>query len=270
MKHIVLLSGGHSSGLVAIEVTRKFGKDHVTLLNHDLPLLIENYDIKRFKQEIADYVGIPITYASHINPDANQFSVCIQAKAFKVDNGSELCTSRLKNEPFMRWLKANHPEKDCIIYYGFDKNEMHRVQRRSSIMAAHGYKTDYPLALWVNRTIQESSEIGIAKPLGYSQFKHANCAGCLKAGWQHWYVIFCTRPDIWDMGKNAEDIIGYAIHHDESGPVYLEEMEKRFLVMRCAGIPATEHITHQQFWSQAKKIIDITEQQSLLPCECSN
>lgn len=269
MRHIVLHSGGHSSGLVAIEVCRRFGAENVTLLNHDLPSLVEADDIKRFKREIAEFVGLPITYVNHADPSANQFSVCVQAQAFKVDSGSELCTSRLKTEPFMRWMNENHADKNCIVYYGFDKDEMHRVQRRSSIMAVLGYRTDFPVALWNERTIHQSIEIGIKKPLGYSRFKHANCIGCLKAGWQHWYIVYCTRPDIWLLGKEAEESIGYAIHHDESGPVYLEDMESKFSAMRCAGIPATEHIPHQRFWSQATKIIDIHVQPSLLPCECS-
>lgn len=269
MKHIVLHSGGHSSGIVAVEVCRRFGAENVVLLNHDIPALVEAEDIKRFKREIAEHVGLPITYANHPDPSANQFSVCIQAKAFKVGKGSELCTSRLKTEPFIRWLNANHPDKNCVLYYGFDKNEMHRVQRRAVIMGEAGYQTDYPIALWSDRTIQQSIEIGIEKPLGYGVFKHANCIGCLKAGWQHWYIVYCTRPDIWAMGKEAEDAIGYAIHHEESGPVYLEDMEERFSAMRCAGVPATEHIPHQRFWASAAKIIKISVQPSLLPCECA-
>lgn len=269
MKHIVLHSGGHSSGLVAIEVCRRFGAENVVLLNHDIPSLVEADDIKRFKRQIAEYVDLPITYANHPDPEANQFSVCIQAQAFKVDKGPEICTSRLKTEPFMRWLNANYPEKNCILYYGFDKNEMHRIQRRSGIMGELGFRTDYPLAIWRERTIYQTTEIGIPKPLGYSVFKHANCIGCLKAGWQHWYIVYCTRPDIWEMAKEAEEIIGYAIHHEESGPVYLEDMEQKFSAMRCAGVPATEHIPHQRFWARAAKVINIVAQPSLLPCECS-
>lgn len=276
MKHIALLSGGHSSGLVAIEAVRRYGKENVILLNHDLPDLVEAADIKRFKREIAGYLGMPITYANHPDPQANQFSVCIQAQAFSVilSGGAkvELCTSRLKTEPFMRWLEAEFPEKDCTIYYGYDANEMHRVQRRIGVLGPLGYKTDYPLALWApeQRTIFGSMEIGIAKPLGYSQFKHGNCIGCLKAGWQHWYIVYCTRPDIWALAKEAEEIIGHAIHHDETGPVYLEDMEEKFAAMRCAGVPQTEHIPHQRFWAQASKIVQFSErQQSLLPCECS-
>jgi hypothetical protein len=70
MKHIVCHSGGHESALVGIEVARKFGAANTTLLNHDIPAHVEDADIKRFKREVADYIGLPITYASHPDPEA--------------------------------------------------------------------------------------------------------------------------------------------------------------------------------------------------------
>lgn len=271
MKHIVCYSGGHSSALVAIEVVRKFGKENVILLNHDMHFSVEHADIKRFKQEVAEYMFIAPTFASRRNATQDQFDVCVEAKAFKVDSGPELCTARLKTEPFMKWLAANVPDKNCTLYYGFDNTPRERVrmQRRIGFMGAQGYKTDYPLALWKNRTIVATEEIGIARPSTYAVFIHGNCIGCLKAGWQHWYIVFCTRPDIWLKGKWAEEEIGYAIHHDDDGPVYLEDMEERFEKMKAAGIPATEHIPHQRFWSQTAKIIQIKQMPMALPCECT-
>lgn len=268
MKHIVCYSGGHSSALVAIEVVRKFGKDGVVLLNHDIPAHVEAADIKRFKAEIAEYLGLPITYASHSDPEADQFDVTVEAQAFKVDSGPELCTHRLKIKPFMSWLDANADPATSIIYYGFDRSEITRIQRRSGIMSAQGWRTEYPLALKWERTILATEHIGIARPNTYAAFKHANCIGCLKAGWQHWYIVFCTRPDIWAKGRWAEDEIGHAIHHDESGPVNLEDMEPKFIAMRDAGIPPTEHIDQQRFWAQANKIVQINATQSSIPCEC--
>lgn len=269
MKHVICYSGGHSSGLVAIEVARRFANKDVVLLNHDLPFWTEDADIKRFKRDIADHLRLPVTYANYANAQLDQFDVTVAKQAFKVDGGQEFCTSVLKTEPFMKWLAANADPAETICYYGFDANEKTRIQRRSSIMGALGWRTDYPLALWGDRTISDSLEIGIARPNTYGVFKHANCVGCLKAGWQHWYVVFCTRPDIWLKGKWAEDEIGYAIHHDDSGPVYLEDMEERFERMRCAGIPATEHIPQQRFWAQAKKIIAIQQLEDMKPCECT-
>ncbi len=267
-KHIICYSGGESSALTAIEVIRKFGKDDVILMNHDMHFSVEDADIKRFKREVAEHLDLPITFASYKDATMDQFDVCVEAKAFKVDSGMELCTNRLKTGPFMKYLESAHPEKDVIIYYGFDANETKRIQRRSGILGAQGYATAYPLFSW-DRTIMAVEEIGIAKPRGYAQFKHGNCVGCLKAGWQHWYIVYCTRPDIWLKAKWAEEEIGYAIHHDETGPVYLEDMEEKFRIMKCAGVPQTEHIKHQTFWASANKVVKIASQPSLLPCECS-
>lgn len=271
MKHIVCYSGGHSSGLVAIEVVRKFGKENVVLLNHDINSSTENSDIKRFKNEVSEYLGVPVTYANIdgkvLEDIPDQFDVVVKAKAFKVKNGSELCTSRLKTEPFMQWLNKNIFNKDaCIIYYGFDAEETVRIQRRSSILGLQGYKTDYPLALWKDRTIYATSEINISRPNTYEAFKHANCTGCLKAGRQHWYIVFCTRKDIWEKAKETEEIIGYTILKDTS----LEELEPLFEKMRLNGVVPTEHIPFQTFWANVRKVIKISEdvEVDMKPCEC--
>lgn len=178
-KHIVCYSGGHSSAIVAIEVARRYGKDNVVLLNHDISSNVEDADVKRFKKDVANYLDLPITYANidglQLEDIPDQFDVCVKAKAFKVGEGSELCTSRLKTEPFMEWLKDNVPDKNCICYYGFDPNEQKRIVRRSQIMGIQGYQTDYPLAVWKERTIQDTEEIGIARPMQYEVFRHGNC-----------------------------------------------------------------------------------------------
>lgn len=271
IKHVVCYSGGHSSALVAVEVSRKYGPENTILLNHDINKSVENEDIKRFKNEVAEYLGIPITYANHPEWDVkDQFDVVKDARAFKVGNGTALCTNRLKTAPFERWLSQKFPvkngevNKECIIYYGFDKSELVRVQRRSSILGNMGYKSDYPLALWENRTIQNTAEIGINPPLSYGQFKHANCVGCLKAGRQHWYVVYCTRPDIWEKAKATEDFIGYSIIKG----VYLDELEPKFKLMLSAGVQPTEHVAAQTFWKNVKGILNESADDSK-PCECT-
>ena len=271
--HVVCHSGGVSSALSAIEVAARFGREDVTLINHDMHFTVEHPTIKAFKQAVADHIGVPITFVSHKNATMDQFDVCVEAGAFKVNaggkKGHELCTARLKTEPFMAWMRENDPDRKATVYYGFDASEMHRVQRRSSIMGEQGWKTGFPM-LWPDRTVMTPEELGIARPSTYSVFKHGNCIGCLKAGWQHWYIVYVTRPDIWLKGKWAEEEIGYAIHHGDDGPMFLEDMEPRFEAMKAAGIPATEHIPHQRFWATARKVIEIKPQVELeLPCECT-
>ena len=270
MKHIVCYSGGHSSAIVAIEVARKYGAENTILLNHDINSNVEDADIKRFKVQVSNYLGIPITYANYREFDLenipDQFDVVVQEGAFKISGGMELCTSRLKTRPFMKWLKDNYPDgSDCIIYYGFDKKETHRIQRRSGILGQLGYKTDYPIALWTKRTIYTTKEIDIEPPMQYKHFKHANCTGCLKAGKQHWYIVYCQRPDIWEKAKWAEDEIGYTIIKGQT----LEQLEPVFSEMKKLNIPTTEHMDHRTFWAMVRKAgIDTSTDVDRKPCEC--
>jgi hypothetical protein len=270
-KHIICYSGGHSSALVAIEVVRKYGKENCILLNHDIASNVEHEDIKRFKREVANYLGMEITYANirglEISNIPDQFDVVVQAGAFKVGKGTELCTSRLKTEPFREWLKEfAPPETHPIIYYGFDANEMVRVRRRIGILAEMGYKSDYPLAIWRERTIHDTEEIGINKPLGYTKFKHANCIGCLKAGKLHWYITYLERPDIFEKAKNAEEVIGYTIIKGIS----MLELEKDFKILKEAGVEASEHEGGATFGARARKVIKVFTQDDIAkPCECT-
>ncbi|WP_113676106.1 hypothetical protein [Vallitalea guaymasensis] len=268
MKHIVCYSGGHSSALVAIETVRRYGKENVILLNHDITSEVEDSDIKRFKDDISNYLDIGITYANMDNwENEGPLDVCMRIGAFKVGNGTALCTNRLKTEPFHNWLKKEFPtvdnkiNRDCSIYYGFDAGETIRIQRRSGIMGAMGYRTTYPLAYW-DRTIERTEDIGIARPYTYNTFRHANCIGCLKAGKQQWYIVYCLRPDIWEKAKEAERRIGYSIIKD----VYLSELECKFENMKKLGIVPTEKVGFQKFWAMVRKIFKETD---VMPCECS-
>lgn len=187
MKHIVCFSGGHSSAIAAVEVVRKFGAEDTILLNHDLCPRTEDADIKRFKKQVSDYLGVPITYANMPGWDVkDQFDVCMEIKAFKAGaQSTAFCTNRLKTEPFHKWLSEHYPANppevrdDISLVYGFDANEQHRIRRRVGIMAAMGYQTEYPLT-WEVRTIHDIEEVGIERPKTYSIFNHANCTGCLK------------------------------------------------------------------------------------------
>lgn len=269
MKYVVCFSGGHSSAIAAIETARRYGKENTILLNHDLCIRSEDEDIKRFKKEVADYLGIEITYANMDGfEDKDQFDVCIEENAFKYGiQSSAICTRKLKTEPFIKWLQDNYPtdksvvREDLVILYGFDSKETVRITRRTGIMATLGYKTDYP-SLWEYRTIENVEEIGIKRPSTYEIFNHANCKGCLKAGKQHWFTVFCLYPEIWEKAKQSESIIGYSILRDK----FLEEYEKEWSVLRDKNFPATEKINPQKFWTQARKII---KEDDCLPCECS-
>lgn len=261
LHRIVCFSGGHSSALAAIETVRKYGPDGVILLNHNISPKVEHEDIKRFKQEVADYLGIAITYANR--PDwetATPISLSIKARGFGVP--TKFCTSRLKTEPFHKWLRENGTPGDQIIY-GFDAEEENRIRRRRDAINAMGYIPEFPLAEW-ERTIFATEEIGIRRPMTYQIYRHANCIGCLKAGKQHWYCVFCLRPDIFNEAVAAEDQIGHSIIKG----VYLKDLEAEFQHMRdVLHICPTEKMNASAFWAKVRKAIP--EEEPVMPCDCS-
>ena len=207
---------------------------------------------------------MPVTYANMPGWDSkDQFDVVVEAGAFKVGNGTALCTNRMKTEPFYEWLRENGIDRTSTLYYGFDPKESGRIQRRAMILDAMGFNTGFPLAQWV-RTIQTTLEIGIVPPSTYGVWRHANCTGCLKAGMQHWYIVYCTRPDIWDRGLWAEEEIGYTIIKGHS----LRSLEPKFDIMRRSGVPATERLKPATFWKEARRLVGLYEIEHALPCEC--
>lgn len=269
-KAVVCYSGGHSSALVAIEAVRRYGKENVVLLNHNISSQVECADIKRFKDEIAKYIGVEITYANYADfENMTPLAMSRKKSGFSVGNGQCFCTHYLKTLPFNRWLLENYPASHCapckeiVILYGFDATELERITRRSQLLGMQGYETEFPLFSW-ERTIQTTEEIGIARPTTYKIFKHANCIGCLKAGRQHWYCVYCLRPDIWKEAKETEELIGHSIIKG----TFLYELEPKFEEMRdYKKICPTDKGNSAAFWARVEKTFP--EQLSMFPCDCS-
>lgn len=269
IKYVVCFSGGHSSALCAVECVRKYGKENVILLNHDISSEVEDSDIKRFKQEVADYLGLEITYSNTKNfEEKTPLRLCKKRNGFKLGNGVAMCTYHLKTKPFLRWLRQNYPveegqiRQDIRLVYGFDKKETSRIQRRIGVMGDKGYLCEFPLAFW-ERTIENIEEVGIKRPSTYEFFRHANCKGCLNSGKQQWYVVYCLYPELWNEAKETENEVGYSILKD----TFLEDLEHKFALMKCKGIVPTEKTSAQRFWADVRKHIPNDTQ--ALPCECA-
>lgn len=298
--HLICYSGGHSSAICAIEAKRRFGKENVILVNHDINPRFENADIKRFKKEVSDYLGIPITYVNYkgiTNPEEipSQFDVCLKRGSWVSPQTRDiLCTYLLKTEPFHNFIDQLKNEYDIVAYYGFDENELSRVERRKTILNDIGVDSDFPIALWgegkmsllekyfeekgckkvvidiegfenrddFQRTIYSTEEIGIKPPNTYSVWKHANCTGCLKAGKQHWYCVYVHDYEVFCMGRDAEIELGYSF-----GKEFLRDLEDQFKKMKELGVPANENIPSHVFWKSAKKYLK-QETLDLFPCQC--
>lgn len=277
-KHICLLSGGHDSAKVSLNVVARYGKENVILLNHNINNKKENADIKRFKMEISAYLGIPLTYANidGILDDGlipNQFDICIEKGAVTEGNGNALCTYYLKTKPFMDYLNVNFADKNCIIYYGFSKKEKKRIVRRTTHLGAFGYKTDYPLALWEAGLLpyHSSLQVGITPPNTYTTWLHANCIGCLKAGLLHWYCVYMLDIDAYHEAMVMEYECDFTIHEITikgiRKPILLKDLMPIFCQLKTWGVKPNEHQNKYKFGRWLSKI-GVAETQLFKPCEC--
>ncbi len=258
LTHIVCYSNGVQSASVAIAIVEKYGKDNCILLNHGINPRYEDKSVTEFGLSIAKYLNIKITYANHNNAKTisnipSQFKVCEDAGTFlNPKNRQILCTNRLKTAPFMKWLKENeYNNTNSIIYYGFTIDETKREDRRQTIMCSMGFETVYPL-IRLGVPSDYYKKTGTETPKHYKVFKHGNCWGCLKAGKQHWYAVYCLRPEVFNRSKLAEKRIGYSIIR--SG--FMKDFEPMFEAMKNAGIEPTEHIKPQTFWANTRKILN--------------
>lgn len=310
-KHIICYSGGHSSALVAIEVCRRFGQDNVILLNHNININYENEDIKRFKKEVADYLGLAITYANYndlpLDQLPSQFEVCLIANSFVNPHTRQaLCTHRLKTLPFKNYLEQYHPEKHCIIYYGFDRDEPQRIERRKIILNDMGYVSDYPLGLWGKGAFDHFVS-WLEKTTGKADnlFDQGAIQAILEYDLQienrdDWELTIKSTKEIGVEPPNAYDnfkhanctgclkggkqhwYVVYCIRYDiyeEAKDAeqrignsiikgyWLKDLEKDFKKMKCAGIEPSEHIPPQKFWKRAKKYTKPLDDEEK-PCLC--
>ena len=218
-------------------------------------------------------MGIEITYANMAGWESTPpLEVCISKSAFKTGHDTVLCTYNLKTAPFYKWLKENYPasrDNPCMeitVLYGFDANEVNRIKRREVHLSSLGYFSDYPLAFW-DRTIENIEEIGIERPKTYKTWKHANCIGCLKAGRQHWYSVYCLRSDIFKRAMEAEEIIGYSIIKG----VYLKDLLPKFRAMRKAGVTPSDRGNASTFWAHVRKLLkELGEDTADDVCTCDS
>lgn len=271
-KILVTLSGGVQSAMCAIEACRKYGKlygrdyvkENIILLNHNISSKVEHESIKKFKQEVSDFLGIPITYANMKNFEEMTPLNIVSSFGF-VQNipGRAICSYHLKTAPFYKYLKDNCQDKDNYkILYGFTEDEEDRIYRRRTYLRAMSYETEFPLAEG-KRTIHDIEEIGIKRPSVYRMFQHANCIGCLKANSRsHWYCVYCMRQDVFQEALQTEAKLNYSIIKE----VFLKDLIPMYERMKESGICPSDKGNNATFWAAVKN--QFPEQPSLLPCEC--
>ena len=204
MRHIVLFSGGIQSSYVAYLVCRQ-QEHNVTFLFHDTKT--EPLDNYRFRQEVSEYLGIPITAQS----DGRNIWQVFDDEDFLGNNRVPICSILLKGKQGEKFYK--NLNDDFIVYVGFGLNEGHRIQK----IVTRNPKIKYKFPLIENKIFKDAiikiilRQWEICLPEMYRYFKHANCIPCVRGQKKHWQQVYYHYPEAYQKAIEYENKFGYTI-----------------------------------------------------------
>ena len=247
MNHIVGFSGGVASSVMAKIVADKY-PDNTTLLFHDTKT--EPIDNARFRQEVSNFIGLPVTEDS----DGRDIWGVFKDEKYLGNGRNTPCSRILKQERSLKYLKANSP---AIIYIGFTMEEWRRSQRTFARYNKHGIEARFPL-MEAKLTKEECMHRvkncwGIEPPALYKWAEHANCIPCVKGKKAYWGLIYMFEREAWDIASMSEKEFNQTIF-TEAGSLE-EELDN------CTRL-AKAYLEKQEAEREQMSLFDF-------PCECA-
>lgn len=240
MKHIVMFSGGASSSYLAWLVANEYRRENVILLH--TPTFAESPDADRFRNEVAEYIGLPITEQAHgmslweLIEDQN----CLPS--FHIP----FCTTQLKIKQSRIFFKSL--KEPFVVYFGYGADEWRRVQKQQTRFETEGVQSKYLIYERgitndeIKRIIRD--EWKICLPETYRYLQHNNCIPCFKGGKSHFEKVARYYPDEFKKAMELERRIGHTVFKDCT----LEEIWEKV--------------------QQSKNQICFLEEDDQIPCMC--
>ncbi len=224
MLHIVQFSGGAASSYVAKLVAEEH-PDNTILFFHDTKA--EHPDAYRFRRQVAEYIGLPITEVS----DGRSLWEVIYDEHCIPQERMGFCSRILKIEQAEKYYKNLHESgEEFVLYNGFGITEWSRVQKATIRAELSGHKARSLLCermipdYVVKQTIRDRWRICL--PETYKHLKHNNCIPCFKGGKGHFFKVWKYYPEQFAKALQAEKDIGYTVFEDIS----LEELVEKWRV----------------------------------------
>lgn len=132
------------------------------------------------------------------------------------------CTLDLKKR-----LRQQFERPDDVQVFGYTAEEQHRAARfREQNPDVNLYTPLIDYGLTKSDCLAMINRAGIALPAMYSLgYLNNNCIGCPKGGLGYWNKIRRDFPDVFDRMARLERDLGHTCTRDESGPVWLDELD---------------------------------------------
>lgn len=202
-KHIISFSGGAASFAAACLAVEKYGRENVMLVFCDT--MIEDADLYRFIGEAVAALGCEFV---HLKDGRDPWQVFADNK-YQGNTRLAHCTIDLKGRVFARWLTSNFGPADCVIHFGFDWSESHRLDGARNNWAPYTCEAllCHPPYLSRQQVFNFLDDHDIEPPRLYEMgFSHNNCGGfCVKAGQAHFKLLLEKLPEVYAHHEKKQE-----------------------------------------------------------------
>lgn len=208
--HVAMFSGGASSAYVAYHIVQKYGKENCILFFTDT--LWEDIDNYRFMEEVAEYIGLEITYRT----DGRTPEEVFHDIKYLGNSRVAKCSEELKVRQtliFLEELRDVH-NLEPILYFGIGPHESHRAINLQNFYEHNPIEpiaTRFPMIetftedIDTKKIIRDEWKINLPRMYGLG-FSHANCAGrCVRGGLGHYALLYKVWPDQYLEQENMEE-----------------------------------------------------------------
>lgn len=208
-----MFSGGASSSYLAYLVVNEFGKENTILLH--TPTYAESPDADRFRKQVADFLGLPITEVAH----GKSLWELIEENNCLPSFHIPFCTTELKIKQSRKfWNSLKEQGIDFTVHFGYGAKEWQRVQKQKVRLEAEGVKSRYLIHEkqipdeFIKNTIK--NEWKICLPETYRYLQHNNCIPCFKGGKGHFIQVAKYYPEQFKKAMDLEKKIGHTVFKD--------------------------------------------------------
>lgn len=215
--HIVALSGGHDSTILALELRDRAPRPYTyvcTPTGDELPEMFVHW--KRLGEMLGTRL-IPIMNGT--------LSSVIRDQGTLPNFRMRFCTRILKIEPYRKFLKEQTAIGPVVSYVGLRADEPGRAGGAYSDI--DGFEMRFPLREWGwgEAEVQAGlSDRGVSCPV------RTDCARCYHQRIGEWFLLWLDHRDLFESAIADEKEFGatYRTPGRDSWPTSLEEMAARF------------------------------------------
>jgi 3'-phosphoadenosine 5'-phosphosulfate sulfotransferase (PAPS reductase)/FAD synthetase len=219
MKHVVALSGGKDSCCLALRMAEVEPRDYIFLTTptgDELPEMLAHWD------HLESLLGKPLTRITNgtLNSLIEEFGALPNWR-------QRWCTRRLKIEPCLAFLKANHP---ATLYVGLRADEEERKGIYSEDVTCR-----FPLREW-GWGLPEVQ--GYLKQRGVRIPSRTDCARCYGQRLHEWRNLWEKHPAIYAEAEEQEARTGHTFRSPrrDTKPAPLSELRMYFQQQPSLGL----------------------------------